>query len=74
MMPLGDIAATMVSLISVNPDIDFVYSFRLNDKEFCMDTREIKVVLEGLPINSNDVLTFINDFINQNQSEIENNI
>lgn len=66
MMPLGDMAATMVSLISVNPDIEFVYTYKIGDEGFTMDTREIKVILEGLPINSNEVLAFIKDYINEN--------
>lgn len=72
MMPVGDIASTMVSLISVNPEIEFVYHSSVDDNEFCMDTREIKIVLEGLPINSNEVLTFIKNYINDNQADIEN--
>lgn len=70
MMPLGDMAATMVSLISVNPHIDFVYSYKQGDDEFVMDTREIKVILEGVEINSNEVLIFIRDFINENYASI----
>lgn len=78
MMPLGDMAATMVSLISVNPDIDFIYTYNViglnSDDEtansFVMSTKEIKAIMEGLPINSPDVLSFIKDFINQNSLEI----
>lgn len=71
MMPIGDIAATIASLVSVNPDIDFVYSYKLDDNEYCLDTREVKVILEGLPVNSNEVLSFIKEFINENQQESE---
>lgn len=71
MMPLGDMAATMVSLVSVNPKIDFVYSFSCDGEGFAMDTREVKTVLEGMPVNSSEVLVFIRDFINENQSEID---
>lgn len=71
MMPLGDMAATMVSLVSVNPDVDFVYSFSCDGQGFAMDTREVKTVLEGLPVNSSEVLAFIRDFINENQSELD---
>lgn len=74
-MPLGDMAATMMSLISVNPSIEFVYGYKCGSgdtwDEFTMDTREIKVILEGLPVNSPEVLTFISDFIKENQAEIE---
>lgn len=74
MMPIGDMASTIVSLVSVNPDIDFVYHSKINDKEFTLDTREVRIILEGIPLNSNEVLTFIRDFINENQAEIEKEI
>lgn len=70
MMPVGDIAATIVSLVSVNPNIDFVYLYAIDEQSFRMDTREIRTILEGMPVNSNEVLTFIKEFINENQNEM----
>lgn len=71
MMPIGDMAATMLSLVSVNPDIDFVYSYQKDEKSFTMDTREVKEVLEGVPINSAEVLSFIKGFIEENKAEVD---
>lgn len=71
MMPIGDMAATMLSLISVNPDIDFVYLYGIDDQSFTMDTRQIKEILEGMAVNSNEVLTFIKEFIIENEDEID---
>ena len=71
MLPLGDMAATMVSLVSVNPEIDFIYSFACGTEQFTMDTREVKAVLEGLPVNSNEVLGFIGEMIRENQAETD---
>lgn len=70
-MPLGDMAATMVSLVSVNPDIDFVYEYVCDENGFVMDTREIKSILAGLPLNSPEVLTFIGEFIKENTRETD---
>lgn len=74
MMPLGDIASTILSLVSVNPNVDFSYLYSIDNKSFTMDTREVKVILEGMPINSNEVLTFIKNYINENQTEINDKI
>lgn len=71
MMPLGDMASTMVSLISVNPDIDFVYTYKKDGQGFALDTREVKTILEGLPVNSNEVLSFIRQYIEENEEEME---
>ena len=64
MMPLGDMASTMVSLISVNP-------YKKDGQGFALDTREVKTILEGLPVNSNEVLSFIRQYIEENEEEME---
>ena len=71
LMPLGDMASTMVTLISVNPEIDFVYRYRCNDAEFTLDTREVKQILEGLPVNSPDVMLFVKEFIEENTAQAD---
>ena len=40
--PLGDIAATLTTLIIGHPGIDFVYLHRIDGKDFSLDTREIR--------------------------------
>ncbi len=73
MLPLGDINATIVSLISVNPQMEFLYKRTLDGKSFVLDTREIRSVLEGVPINSPDVLMFLKEYLSENDSEINVN-
>jgi len=65
-MPLGDIAETMTSLIGPNPDLDFILRYCVNENGFSMDTREIRQVLEGIPLSEPEVLGYISDFINEN--------
>lgn len=73
MLPIGDMAATMFSLISMNPDIDFVYRYSVNNNEFEMDTRNIRKIMGDVPLDNIEVLKFIEDFIGENQQEIEQN-
>ena len=40
--PLGDMAATMATLMMGNSQIDFVYTHVIDGEEFIMDTRELK--------------------------------
>ena len=44
--PLGDMAATITNLIIGNPEIDFVYSHRIDGKDFSLDTREIRIEMD----------------------------
>jgi anti-sigma regulatory factor (Ser/Thr protein kinase) len=65
-MPLGDIAATMTSLIGPNPDKDFVFRYCVDGNAFIMDTREMRQVLEGIPLSEPEVLSYIAGYINEN--------
>jgi len=40
--PMGDMAATMVTLLMGNPHIDFVYTHGIDGAEFILDTRDLK--------------------------------
>lgn len=70
MLPLGDINATILSLISVNPQLDFLYKREIDGESFALDTREIRAILEGVPLNSPEVLTFLKEFLTENDGEI----
>jgi anti-sigma regulatory factor (Ser/Thr protein kinase) len=61
--PLGDVPDVLLMLIASNPEIDFYYSFTTDDDELVFDTREIKKVLEGIPINSPEVLKMLKDMM-----------
>lgn len=63
--PLGNMADTIKTLIACNPEIDFLYSHRLNEKEFNFDTREIKRILGDVPINEMDVLSWVEGYIEE---------
>ena len=43
--PVGDMAATITTLIMGNPPIDFVYTHIIEGEEFTLDTRELKAEL-----------------------------
>ena len=59
MKPLGDIAETLLVLIAANPGIYFTfdYDYDKGTSPFSFDTREIRVELEEVPINSPAVLS-----------------
>ena len=63
MKPLGDIAETLVVLIAGNPQVEFLFTYSQNSDTFSLDTREIKKELDGVPINSSPVLSFLRDYL-----------
>ena len=62
-MPLGDMADTMCCLIGCSPEIDFVYRHRVDDRSFTVETRQFREVLEGVPLNTPQVMQFIREYI-----------
>lgn len=69
--PIGDMAGTIVNLISVNPCITFIYLHKTDSGEFLFDTNQIKEILGDVSITDYSVLTWIKDYINENLNEIK---
>ena len=40
--PMGDMEATLAALISVNPEVDFIYEYEKDESKYRLDTREIR--------------------------------
>jgi len=74
MKPLGDIAETLIVLIAGNPDVDFLFTYSKNNKAFSLDTREIKKELEGVPVTSPPVLSFLREYIETSVRDINNEV
>ncbi|NLM12228.1 MAG: ATP-binding protein [Epulopiscium sp.] len=68
--PLGDIVSTITNLILSNPDIEFIYIHRYNDRVFRIDTQEIKDILGDVPINELSVIVWIKEYLTENLTEI----
>jgi len=68
--PLGDIASTIVTIVSMNNDKEFLYKRVLNDKEFIFSTVEIKKILGGVPLSEPSVMTWIEEYLNEQYNEL----
>ena len=66
--PLGDVSATIITLIAPNPDVNFRYVQKKDDKEFVLDTTYIKKELGDVPINEPSVLSWISEYVKENTS------
>ncbi len=68
--PLGDIAATIVTIVSMNADKEFLYRRVLDDKEFIFSTVEIKKILDGVPLSEPSVMNWIEEYLNEQYNEL----
>ena len=68
--PLGNIVDTLIVLIAGNPDIDFFYEHKRNNNTYSMDTKEIKLELGEIPINTPAVIEIIKEDIRNGQTRL----
>ncbi|MGD8963008.1 MAG: ATP-binding protein [Desulfobacterales bacterium] len=68
--PLGDMAATVTTLIIGNPGIDFVYLHRIDGDEFSLDTREIRTEMEDLSLSDPVVIHHLTESIRSSLKEL----
>lgn len=63
--PLGDLAATMVSLIAANPDVRFVVRYEVDGKACVFDTQEVAEELGDVPINNPLVIEWMRKHLDE---------
>jgi len=67
--PLGDVVSSVTTLIQGHPDTDFYFSHKKGGGEVTLDTRELREVLEGVPLNSYEVIKWIEEYLKEQYSE-----
>lgn len=68
--PLGDMAGTMLGLFTAYEDIRFLYKHKVNEKEFFVDTKEIRNVLGDVPFQAPEVYLWLSDFLKEGEEEL----
>lgn len=69
-MPLGNLAATLLSLEVGHPDVRFVFTYKVDENEFTFDDAEIKAVLDGVSVTEAPVLRCIREMLEQGIAEV----
>ncbi|MDD4839707.1 MAG: ATP-binding protein [Clostridia bacterium] len=64
--PLGDLADTMMTLLSNGDDIDYLLIYKVEDREFIFDTRELKEQLGKISVAEPEVLQFVRELLKEN--------
>jgi hypothetical protein len=68
--PLGDMGQTVALLAGANPGIEFVYELSRGGECFTFDTREIKELLDGVGIDTPEIVVYMEGYINENAEKI----
>lgn len=63
---LGDIAGTMVLLVGANPEMDFIYKHITDEGEYVFNTKEVKEVLDDIPVSDPNIMLYLKEMIKEN--------
>ena len=69
-VPLGDMPETIITIINGCENMDLVYTHHYNNDTFTLNTKEIKKLLDGVPINNFDVIAWLRAYITEGLIEI----
>lgn len=64
-MPLGDTVASIITLIQGHPDTDFLFIHKIEEYEVRLDTRELRKVLGEVPLNTYEVIKWIEEYLKE---------
>ena len=70
--PLGNMAETMLGMVTSYEQVDFLYVHRVNEKEFVFDTREIKKILGDVSLKEPDVYMWLSGYLKEGEAELTN--
>ena len=68
--PLGDVPGSIVNLVQCNPELDFIFRVESDGETFCMDTREIREILQGVPLSSPEVALFLREYLEEHTDNL----
>lgn len=64
--PLGDVGEIVALLISGNPSVRVLFEAITDIERYTLDSREIEEILDGIEINSPQIVLFLNEMIRGN--------
>ena len=67
--PLGDVVSTLQTLVQGHPDVDFRFVHKKGEREIEMDTRNMREVLEGIPLDSFEVITWLGESLKEEYTD-----
>lgn len=63
--PLGDVISTVLTLIQGHPDTDFLFIHKKGEGEAVLDTRQLREILEGVPLNCYEVIKWTESYLKE---------
>ncbi len=68
--PLGDMAGTMLGLLTSYEEITFVYRHGVDDREYTLDTQEMRDILGDVSFSQPDVMLWLSEYLKENEAAL----
>jgi hypothetical protein len=68
---MGDLVGTLLLLICSPGDADYVFKHQTPSGEFELDTRQVRQVLENVPLSHPEVRSFLKEMLEENLKQIK---
>ena len=64
--PIGNLTETIITLVTLNTEIDFIIRYKVNENEFVFSTQEVKELLGGdVSLNSHQIVIFLTEYVSE---------
>lgn len=68
--PLGDLPATMLTLIAGSPEVEFSLEHRSREREYRFATQEIRNILGDTPLDQPEILNWLREYLVEQENAI----
>ncbi len=69
-VPLGNMTDTLITIINASDHMNLIYTHSYNGNCFTLNTKEIKKLLDGVSINTIDVIKWLKEYITEGLLDI----
>ena len=66
--------ATIHTLVTMHEDIDFLFTYKVDENEFVLDTGELKEILGGISFKEYEVSNYIKEYLKENITSVTGEI
>lgn len=68
--PLGSIGVTIMTIINSLENCELIYYHKTDKNSFQLNTSQIKEILDGVDIKSNEIMLWLKEYVDENIKEL----
>ncbi len=68
--PLGNMAETLLGLLTAYENVNFIYKHTVDEKDFIFDSAKVKEILGDVSFSTPDVYMWLSEYITEGEKEL----